>query len=64
MEKNINYRGLFAAGITFLGAGVVLMINLGPVGIALMGLGFVMMAVLPVLHNCWSFSAVTLHTCL
>ncbi len=45
METNINYRGLFAAGCTFLASGVVLMTTIGPVGIALMGVGLVMMAV-------------------
>ena len=45
MEKNINYRGLFAAGTTFLASGVVLMITVGPAGIGLMGIGFIMMAV-------------------
>ena len=45
MEENINYRGLFAAGITFLASGVVLMMTVGPAGIGLMGIGFVMMAV-------------------
>ena len=45
MEKNTNYRDLFAAGTTFLASGVVLMITVGPAGIGLMGVGLVMMAV-------------------
>jgi len=45
MEKKINYRGLFIAGITFLCSGVVLMITLGPIGISLLAVGMLMMAI-------------------
>jgi hypothetical protein len=43
--KEINYKGLFVAGCTFLAAGVTLMISLGPVGVGLIGIGLGMMAV-------------------
>ena len=45
MEKKINYRGLFIAGIIFLCSGVVLMITLGPIGISLLAVGIMMMAI-------------------
>ena len=45
MDRNINYKGLFWAGFTFLGAGIALSIAVGPVGIALLGTGIAMMAI-------------------
>jgi hypothetical protein len=57
MEKNINYKGLFAAGGTFLAAGVALMISLGPVGVGLIGIGLVMMAVGLVNRQKWDREA-------
>ena len=45
MEKKINYRGLFFAGMIFLASGVPLIIALGPVGIAVLGAGSGLMAI-------------------
>jgi hypothetical protein len=45
MKKKVNYRGLFFAGITFMGAGVALAMSIGAVGYGLLGVGIAMMAV-------------------
>jgi hypothetical protein len=45
MEKKVNYRVIFFAGITFLGAGVALSISIGGVGYGILCVGVAMMVV-------------------
>ena len=45
MKKELNYKGIFVAGSTFLASGVVLTITLGPVGIGVLGVGIALMAI-------------------
>jgi hypothetical protein len=45
MEKQVNYRGLFFAGIVFLGAGVALSLSIGAVGYVILCVGVAMIVV-------------------
>jgi hypothetical protein len=45
MEGKINYKGIFWAGFVFMVSGVVMIIALGPVGIAILGTGIGLMAI-------------------
>ena len=45
MDKVYNYKGIFVAGIAFMGSGVALSVILGPVGFGLLGVGIGLMAV-------------------
>jgi len=45
MEKQVNFRGLFFAGIAFLGAGTALSISVGGVGYGILCVGVAMIIV-------------------
>ena len=45
MKRNINYKGLFWAGISFIGSGATLSLTLGNVGVGSSGVGFGLMAI-------------------